>query len=189
MRGRIQPHSASERGTSRHQFWRVGVHVSAGRTRHIGHRSKFHLRLFFGRSHLAEGNGLSTSGAINLDVPFAGHGEIPWARAQSLYAGRDSSATAPCAVPNRTERYRGRYAGPQYPQLALEISWKLNRTTCRLTPVVQGEINGSKLWSSATHKRWLSRIPLAATDLGILHGRHHRRGHSFAPLVISSPLA
>ena len=41
MRGRIQPHSASGRGTSRHQLWRVGVHVTAGRTRHIGHRPKF----------------------------------------------------------------------------------------------------------------------------------------------------
>jgi len=100
------------------------------------------------------------------------------------------TAALPRLVQCRVDRYRGRFAGPQYPQLALEISWKLNRTTCRLTPVVQGEINGSKLWSSATHKqRWLSRIPLAATDLGILHGRHHRRGRSFAPLVISSPLA
>ena len=103
MRGRIQPHSASGRGTSRHQLWRVGVRVSAGRTRHIGHRPKFHLRLFFGRRHLnAEGNGLSASGATNLDVPFAGHGEIPWARAQSLYASRDCGATTLGAVPSRS---------------------------------------------------------------------------------------
>jgi len=109
MRGRIQPHSASGRGTSRHQLWRVGVRVSAGRTRHIGHRPKFDLRLFFGRRHLAEGNGLSASGAINLDVPFAGHGEIPWARAQSLYAGRDCGATAPCAPESIVHRGECRF--------------------------------------------------------------------------------
>jgi len=53
---------------------------------------------------------------------------------------------------------------------------------------VQGEINGSELWSAATPQRELSRFPLAATNLGIHHGRHDRRGRSFAPLVISAGL-
>lgn len=75
MRGGIQPHSASGPGTSRHQLRCVGVLVTAGRTRHIDHRPKFQLGLFFGRRLLAEGNRLSASGAINLDVPFAGNGE------------------------------------------------------------------------------------------------------------------
>jgi hypothetical protein len=71
--------------------------------------------------------------------------------------------------------------------LLWKIFWKLNRTTCKLTPVVQGEINGSELWGAATYKRRQSRIPLATTDLGIHRGGHDRRGHAFGALVIPSP--
>src|SRR6185437_10021626 len=140
---------------------------------------------FFGRRHLAEGNGFSASGAINLDVPFAGHGEIPWG-AQSLYAGRDCGATAPCAVPSRSvpRTIRRSAISTTCVRNFLEIEPNHMQTAT----VVQGEINGSELWSAATHQRELSRFPLAATNLGILHGRHDRRGRSFAPLVISSPL-
>ena len=123
---------------------------------------------------------------INLDVPFAGHGEIPWG-AQSLYAGRDCGATAPCAVPSRSVPRTIRRSAIS--TTCIRNFLEIEPNHMQTATVVQGEINGSELWSAATPQRELSRFPLAATNLGILHGRHDRRGRSFAPLVISSPLA
>jgi len=100
MRGRIQPHSASGRGTSRHQLWRVGVHVTAGRTRHIGHRPKFTSGSSSGEGTSPRGMGSPHRAQSTSTYHLPDMGKSP--RAQSLYAGRDCGATAPCAVPNRS---------------------------------------------------------------------------------------
>ena len=102
-------------------------------------------------------------------------------------AGRDCGATAPGAVPSRSVPRTIRRSAIS--TTCIRNFLEIEPNHMQTATVVQGEINGSELWSAATHQRELSRFPLAATNLGILHGRHDRRGRSFAPLVISSPLA
>ena len=91
------------------------LRLTAGWTKRIDHRPKFHLRLFFRRRHLAEGIGSPHRAQSTSMYQLPDMGKSP-GLAHSLYAGRDCGATAPSAVRSRSVPRMGL----QYPQLALE---------------------------------------------------------------------